>query len=162
VLRDTKGATTAVIALIHPDGHVDLASLGDSSAWLVRPVRGDEHIVFRLTPAQTVLADKLLRDPADRDGSRLTRHLGGQADQPYVGTVRAVPGDRIVLLSDGAAGTRDATWFGADLAMLARGHFGAADLAAALVMRAEQLGGHDNATALIAQIRSPAEPSVSR
>ena len=154
VLRDTKGASTAVIALIHPDGRVDLAALGDSSAWLVRPLRGDGHVAFRLTPAQTVLAEKLMTDPAAaHDGSKLTQHLGGQADQPYIGTVRAVPGDRIVLLSDGATVTRDSTWFGADLAALARDHTGHGDLAAALVARAEQLGGHDNATALIGQIR---------
>ena len=155
VRRDTKGASTAVIALIHPDGHVNLASLGDSSAWLVRPLRGNRHITLRLTPAQTVLAEKLMTDPAaGHDGSRLTQHLGGNADQPYLGTVRAVPGDRIVLLSDGAAVARGSTWFGADLAALAGDHTGHADLAAALVARAEELGGHDNATALIAEIHA--------
>jgi serine/threonine protein phosphatase PrpC len=155
VLRDTKGASTAVIALIHPDGRIELASLGDSSAWLVRPMRGSGHIAFRLTPAQTVLAERLLTDAgADQDGSRLTRHLGSEADRPYVGTVRAVPGDRIVLLSDGAAVTSGLTWFGADLAALADEQQGPAELAAALVGRAEQLGGHDNATALIAEIRA--------
>lgn len=155
VARDTKGASTAVIALIHPEGNVELASLGDSSAWLVRPLRGSGHLAFRLTPAQTALAEKLMTDPAaDQDGSQLTQHLGGMADQPYVGTVRAVPGDRIVLLSDGAAVARGSTWFGADLAALAGDHAGHAALAAALVGRAEQLGGHDNATALIAEIRA--------
>lgn len=155
VLRDTKGAATVVIALIHPDGHIELVSLGDSSAWLVRPLRGAGHIAFRLTPAQTMLADRILTDPAaDQDGSRLTQHLGGQADQPYSGTVRAFPGDRVVLLSDGAAVTRGAAWFGTDLTALANEHAGHAGLAAALVARAEQLGGHDNATALIAEIRA--------
>jgi serine/threonine protein phosphatase PrpC len=155
VLRDTKGASTAVVALVHPDGHVDLASLGDSSAWLVRPLRGSGHLAARLTPAQTVLAEKLMTDPtADRHGSRLTRHLGGEAEQPYLGTFRAVPGDRIALLSDGAATTDGETWFGADLAALATDHTGPAGLAAALVGRAERLGGHDNATALIAEIRA--------
>jgi serine/threonine protein phosphatase PrpC len=96
-----------------------------------------------------------MTDPAaDQDGSQLTQHLGGMADQPYVGTVRAVPGDRIVLLSDGATVARGSTWFGADLAALAGDHAGHAALAAALVGRAEQLGGHDNATALIAEIRA--------
>lgn len=155
VVRDTDGASTAVIAVIHPDGHVELASLGDSSAWLVRPLRGNSHVAFRLTPAQTVRAEKLITDPAaDQDGSQLTQHLGGMADQPYFSTIRAVPGDRIVLLSDGAAVTRGSTWFGADLAALAGDHTGHSDLAAALVARAEQLGGHDNATALIAEIRA--------
>jgi serine/threonine protein phosphatase PrpC len=112
-------------------------------------------MAFRLTPAQTVLAENLMTDPAAvQDGSQLVQHLGGMADQPYVGTVRAVPGDRIVLLSDGAAVTRGSTWFGADLAALAGDHAGHSALAAALVGRAEQLGGHDNATALIAEIRA--------
>jgi serine/threonine protein phosphatase PrpC len=155
VQRDTTGASTAVIALIHPDSYVELASLGDSSAWLVRPLRGNGHLAFRLTPAQTVLAEKLMADPAaDHSASQLTQHLGGQADQPYFGTVRVVPGDRIVLLSDGAAAARGSTWFGADLAALASDHTGHADLAAALVGRAEELGGRDNATALIAEIRA--------
>jgi serine/threonine protein phosphatase PrpC len=153
VLRDTKGASTAVIAVIHPDGRADLASLGDSSAWLVRPL-GDGHVVARLTPEHNVLAEIALRDPVPgRDSPPLTRHLGGQADNPYIGTVRAVPGDRIVLLSDGAAIPGDrGGWFGADLAALASDYPGPASLAAALVARAERLGGHDNATALIAHI----------
>lgn len=153
VLRDTEGASTAVIVVIHPDGRADLASLGDSSAWLVRPL-GDGHVVARLTPEHTVLAEVILEDPASsRHSPPLTRHLGGQADNPHIGTVRTAPGDRVVLLSDGASVSGDRVrWFGADLAALASDHLGPASLAAALVARAERLGGHDNATALIAQI----------
>jgi serine/threonine protein phosphatase PrpC len=153
VRRATKGASTLLVTVIHPDGRIDLASLGDSSAWLVRPV-GDAHVVARLTPEHTVLAENVIADPgADRHSPPLTRHLGGHADSPYTGSVRTAPGDRIILLSDGAAVSGGGGgWFGTDLAALAGDYLGPASLAAALVARAEQLGGHDNATALIAHI----------
>ncbi|WP_067793891.1 SpoIIE family protein phosphatase [Actinomadura formosensis] len=156
VLRDAPtGASTVLIVRAFPDGRLELTSLGDSSAWLVRPLRKGGHLAMRLTPAQTALAEKLLTDPgADSDGSRLTQHLGGEADQPYLGTVRAVAGDRVALLSDGAAVADGTAWFGADLAALATDHPRPAALAAALVARAERLGGRDNATAVIAEIRA--------
>lgn len=156
VLRDAPtGASTALIVQAFPDGRLELASLGDSSAWLVRPLKRGGHLAMRLTPAQTVLAEKLLTDPAaDSHGAQLAQHLGGEADQPYRGTLRAAAGDRIALLSDGAAVADGGTWFGADLAALATDHPRPAALAAALVARAERLGGRDNATAVIAEIRA--------
>ncbi|ROO90882.1 serine/threonine protein phosphatase PrpC [Actinocorallia herbida] len=148
----TKGASTFLGASVAPSGEVDLALVGDSPAWLVRRLPDGARIAFRLTPDQTVLAEEIRTDPAAQwGGSLLTRHLGGYADEPFTTSVQTVPGDLLVLLSDGAAVPSD-TWFGDDLAALASAHPSAPGLAAALVARAENLGGRDNATALIAEI----------
>ncbi|WP_121209434.1 PP2C family protein-serine/threonine phosphatase [Rhodococcus aetherivorans] len=146
------GASTALVVTVYPDGRADLCSVGDSSAWLVRPRKHAGRIAFRLTPAHTVLAQDRRSDPAATDGeSRLTQNLGGSIDQRYRGLIRVMPGDLLVLLSDGAA-VSEQGWFGTDLALLADANPQAPALAAALTSRAERLGGHDNATAVVTEI----------
>ncbi|REE97762.1 SpoIIE family protein phosphatase [Thermomonospora umbrina] len=154
------GASTAVVALLSPGGRARLASLGDSSAWLVRPLPDGGRAAWRLTPAHTELAERLAEDPAARSGgSMLVRCLGGIDRTPFTCTVRLAPGDQLVLLSDGAAEQDGDTWFGDDLAELAAAAASgagrpAAALAAGLVMRSELLGGRDNATVVIADIHA--------
>ncbi|GAB2855888.1 hypothetical protein GCM10022221_64370 [Actinocorallia aurea] len=152
VQKETTGASTALVATITRDGVADLYSIGDSPAWLVRRRKRGGRVAFRLTPEQTLLAETRRIDPdAVAGGSQLVQSLGGDADQPYRSTVRVVPGDLLVLLSDGAS-VRDQVWFGFELAALADAFPKAPALAAALMARAERLGGHDNATAVIAEI----------
>ncbi|WP_157963546.1 SpoIIE family protein phosphatase [Actinocorallia populi] len=153
VIGQGRGASTALLAAIRPDGRTALLSVGDSPAWLVRMLPFGGRTAFRLNPDQTVLAESLLTDPsATMGGSILLGNLGGYADQPFLAEVQTVPGDMLVLLSDGAAlGEED--WFAGDLVELTGLHQSAAALAAALVGRAERLGGLDNATALVAEIR---------
>ncbi len=154
VLEHSTGASTALLAAIAPDGRTELASVGDSPAWLVRMLPFGGRTAYRLNPDQTVLAEALLTDPsANVGGSILLANLGGHADTPFLASVQLVPGDLLVLLSDGAALGED-DWFSSDLVELASVHPSAAGLAAALVGRAERLGGLDNATALIAEVRS--------
>ncbi|MEO3785293.1 hypothetical protein ABGB12_18335 [Actinocorallia sp. B10E7] len=153
VVGQGRGASTALFAAIRPDGRTALLSVGDSPAWLVRMLPFGGRTAFRLNPDQTVLAASLLTDPsANMGGSILLGNLGGYADEPFLTDVQVVPGDMLVLLSDGAAlGEED--WFAGDLVELTGVHQSAAALAAALVCRAERLGGLDNATALVAEIR---------
>ncbi|MDX6742620.1 hypothetical protein [Actinocorallia sp. A-T 12471] len=147
-----RGASTFLGAAVSSTGKVELALVGDSPAWLVRRFPEGERFAYRLTPDQTVLAEEVRTDPAAHwGGSLLTQHLGGYADAPFTASVQTLPGDLLVLLSDGAAVPSD-TWFGDDLAALADAHPSAPALAAALIARAESLGGRDNATALIAEI----------
>ena len=153
VVGQGRGASTALFAAVHPDGRTALLSVGDSPAWLVRMLPFGGRTALRLNPDQTVLAESLLTDPfASMGGSILLGNLGGYADEPFLADVQVVPGDMLVLLSDGAALGED-DWFAGDLVELAGVHQSAAALAAALVCRAERLGGLDNATALVAEIR---------
>ncbi|MCD0450663.1 SpoIIE family protein phosphatase [Actinocorallia sp. API 0066] len=153
VVERSGGASTLLAASVAPNGRTELALVGDSPAWLVRPLPDGRRAAWRLTPAQTVLAVEIRTEPsAHWGGSILTHHLGGYADEPYTASVQTLPGDLLVLLSDGAAVESD-TWFGDDLAALATVHPTASGLAAALVARAELLGGRDNATAVVAEIR---------
>ena len=152
VQKETTGASTALVATVTRDGVADLYSIGDSPAWLVRQRKRGGRIAFRLTPDQTLLAEARRVDPdAVAGGSHLLQNLGGSADQPYRSTIRVLPGDLLVLMSDGASVT-DHGWFGFELAALADAFPKAPALAAALMARAERLGGHDNATAVIAEI----------
>lgn len=153
VVEQGRGASTALLASILPSGRTHLLSVGDSPAWVVRMLPFGGRTAFRLNPDQTVLAESLLADPsATTGGSILLGNLGGYADQPFRTELQLVPGDMLVLLSDGAAvGEED--WFAGDLVELTGLHQSAAALAAALVGRAERLGGLDNATALVAEIR---------
>ncbi|MGV9663787.1 PP2C family protein-serine/threonine phosphatase [Nocardia niigatensis] len=158
VSRETTGATTALVVRISTDGRAELLSIGDSPAWVVRRGTDGERIAFRLTPDQTVLAEARRTDPdATHGASQLAQFLGGggkdAAAQPYRGTLRVATGDLVVLLSDGAA-IPDTEWFGSELAALAEEFPTAPRLAAALIARAEQLGGQDNATAVIAEVRA--------
>jgi serine/threonine protein phosphatase PrpC len=153
----TDGCTTAVVATVDSGGRARLASLGDSSAWLVRRGwRGAFH-TWRLTPAHTVFAASI-RVSADRAGgySELTHYLGGGAAEMFATEFTLCAGDLLVLVSDGAATAQRNEWFGDVLSALAADRsaedrpLGAA-LAAELVARAEHRGGFDNATALIAE-----------
>jgi serine/threonine protein phosphatase PrpC len=165
--RAGDGGAAAVFATLPPRGRAELASVGDSAAWLVRPhepERPERYSAWRLTPAHTDHAERLRRDPRASGGrSVLTRHLGGAAARPFTIRFHIAPGDLVVLVSDGAAenGT-NGEWFGAELARLAEARSAknrplGPGLAADLVIRAEQMGGHDNATAIVAEVTRSAD-----
>jgi serine/threonine protein phosphatase PrpC len=157
--RDAGAA--AVFARLGRDGRCQLASVGDSAAWLLRPHATDRSAPFaawRLTPVHTERAERRRHDDKPLGGrAALTRHLGGAALHPFTLAFRMTPGDLLVLVSDGAAEPGpDGGWFGAVLNRLATdraaaGRRVAPGLAADLVVRGESLGGHDNATVLIAE-----------
>jgi serine/threonine protein phosphatase PrpC len=171
-----KGCTTAILAKVTPDGRGRLASLGDSTAWLLRPhsdqPRPGQRLfasgtgagwfaAWRLTPAHTVYAARLRADAAAAGGySEITGFLGGAAGQPFLADFVVRPGDVLVLATDGATVERRGEWFGAALRDLAaarspeHGPIGAG-LASDLVRRAEDLGGWDNATALVVEFDPP-------
>ncbi|PSM42886.1 hypothetical protein C6Y14_11880 [Streptomyces dioscori] len=172
--RATEGSATAVLATVRPDGAASVVSVGDSEAWLVRPLRtpprdephgtarGRElpYAAWKLTPAHTGYAE-LLRGSPDAEGeeSSLVNFLGGGGGlgRWAHSIFELAPGDLLLLASDGATESGRERWFGAVLAELATqldasGRPPAPALAAALVQRAEALGGWDNATALVCAI----------
>ncbi|WP_204288886.1 SpoIIE family protein phosphatase [Microbispora amethystogenes] len=159
--RTPPGGATAILGSLSPDGTGQLASVGDSAAWQLRPddpVNPKHYQAWRLTPVHTEYAENLRADATVVKGkSSLTRYLGGAARRPFTLTFSLAPGDLLVLLSDGAAEEEEpGRWFGGVLAKLAAararaGRAVAPGLAADIVMRAERLGGHDNATALVVE-----------
>ncbi len=153
------GSAAAVLATVHPDGTASVVSVGDAEAWLIRPLRPsaaeNPYAAWKLTPAHTGFAERL-RVTADAEGeeSQLVSFLGGGAARWAHRTFRVAPGDLLLLASDGATEAERDRWFGAVLADLTAqldvsGRPTAPALAAALVQRAEALGGWDNATALV-------------
>ncbi|MFD7491297.1 hypothetical protein ACFV8T_02605 [Streptomyces sp. NPDC059832] len=156
------GSAAAVLATVRPDGTASVVSVGDAEAWLIRPVRvpaGEiPYAAWKLTPAHTGFAERL-RISADAEGeeSQLVSFLGGGTARWAHRTFRVAPGDLLLLASDGASEPERDRWFGAVLAELtaqldASGRPTAPALAAALVQRAEALGGWDNATALVCAV----------
>ncbi|NEA73808.1 hypothetical protein [Streptomyces sp. SID13588] len=180
----STGSTAVVMTRIGSDGRAQVLSAGDSEAWLLRPLDGGPTgrrggsasgwVAWRLTPAHTEFAERL-RETPDAHGhkSMLTSYLGrgggeSEADRPgseglegpgfAVQEFPVVPGDLLVLASDGATGADRGRWFGTELVAIAEElsrssrPLGAA-LAANLVHRAEALGGWDNATALVCEVQ---------
>lgn len=178
-----KGSAAAVLATVSPNGTASVVSVGDTEAWLVRPLRtprrGNEsqephephephepvprrelpYAAWRLTPAHTGYAEQLRVTPdAEGEESALVNFLGGGPGRWAHSTVALAPGDLLLLASDGATEPERERWFGAVLAELAAQldasrRRPAPALAAALVQRAEALGGWDNATALVCAIK---------
>ncbi|MGW1847192.1 SpoIIE family protein phosphatase [Streptomyces sp. NPDC001966] len=157
-----EGSAAAVLATVRPDGTASVVSVGDAEAWLIRPVRVPANEIpyaaWKLTPAHTGFAERL-RVTADAEGeeSQLVSFLGGGTARWAHRTFRVAPGDLLLLASDGATEPERDRWFGAVLAELtaqldASGRPTAPALAAALVQRAEALGGWDNATALVCAV----------
>ncbi|WP_329184955.1 hypothetical protein [Actinacidiphila glaucinigra] len=179
VRRSTKeGSSTAVLATVNPSGIADVVSVGDSSAWLIRPqgrghpadASAPEYYAWKLTSNQTVFAHDLLADPDCSGGeSTLTSYLGGSVDTYTACRFKVCAGDLLLIASDGATCSEGAdVWFGDVLTettaeLVAHGRPPAPSLAAALTARAERLGGWDNATALVTSIgrrRGPGAPSI--
>ncbi|MFE0510332.1 SpoIIE family protein phosphatase [Streptomyces sp. NPDC058964] len=159
-----QGSSAAVLATVRPDGTASLVSAGDTEAWLVRPLRHPAssrelpYAAWKLTPAHTGYAERLRITPdAEGEESALVNYLGNGPGRWTHTTVALAPGDLLLLASDGATEAERDRWFGTVLTDLAAqldasGRPPAPALAAALVQRAEALGGWDNATALVCAI----------
>jgi protein phosphatase len=144
-----RGGTT-VTAAVASGPRVHLAHAGDSSCWLHRRGR-----LRRLTEVHTHGAALVAAgavepgSPAERrlDGL-LTRYLGMPGSvHPQLATVRLRPGDRVLVATDGVTRVLPVRTLGA---LLARPHVDAADLIEAAVAA----GGRDDATALLATVRT--------
>jgi serine/threonine protein phosphatase PrpC len=155
-----SGAAAAAVA-IHGDsnGNVSLAGSGDCRCYLARQTRHG-YRVTRLLDEDSLAATRLAEGAAfdNDDRSVLTQCL--IADDPdglHEQRASLRPSDYLVLLSDGAA-TRSAPdrLFADDLErILSEGDNRAQLVASLLCRRAEEIGGFDNATALVVVVKSP-------
>ncbi len=149
--RRTGMGTTVTACLLGDGDRLYVVHVGDSRAYLVRD--GD---LQRLTDDHSVVAElvrggALTEDQADRHPQRnvITRALGASdrvsADAVQVGVQ---PGDVVLLCTDGVsaaigdAGIRQALADGASLS----------DAAVALLAAADESGGEDNATVVLARL----------
>lgn len=138
--------TTVVVTVVQGDELV-VANVGDSRAYLLQG-----GILQRLTSDHTWVAERvaagiLTSEEATRHDMRhiVTRSLGAEFTvEVDVRSHRLLPGDRLLLCSDGV-------WEPVPEAEMARllGHRRPQAAAAALVNRATAAGGADDATALV-------------
>jgi protein phosphatase len=145
------GANTTVVAAVVAGSHVLLAHLGDSRAYLYRnqtlqQLTRDHSVIQDLIDANEVTLEEAERHPAR---ATLTRHVAMYPRPlPDAAAVDLLPGDRILLSSDGLHGVvADAS-----LAQTLDSHPEATDACAALIEAALQAGGPDNITALVIDI----------
>jgi protein phosphatase len=147
--------TTIIAAALSPEGAV-VAHVGDSPGYIMR-----DGEVTRLTMDHTAVAEGIERGmltPEEAKTSplrgQLTRAVGATSNaEADVGVLRFLPGDVLVLCSDGVSEVLSEADFER---VLARSR-DAASAAEALVALAEVEGGSDNATVAVAFI-GPRKP----
>ena len=142
-------ADTTLVAALIGDSRAVIAHLGDSRAYLYRDrqvqrLTSDHTIVQAVMDAGELSAEEAAHHP---NRSVVTRHvLMTPPAKPDFNAFDLQPGDRILLCSDGLHGLVD----DATLAAILNEHPDPADACRVLIDAANQAGGHDNITAVVA------------
>ncbi len=156
--RELRGmGTTLTAGLIDDAGHLLIGHVGDSRAYLWR-----DHELRRLTTDHSLVAEliavgELSEEEAERDPRRsmITRALGLEPNVAVdLVTVELVPGDRIILCSDGLTSMVRESEAAAILAV----EPDPARAARHLVEAANAAGGVDNTTVVVADIAEADSP----
>jgi PPM family protein phosphatase len=142
-------ATTMVAALVSEnDSCAYIANVGDSRAYQVsggevKAITDDHSIVAARVAAGQITADEARTAP---DRNVVTRSIGSERDVlvDVFGPRQLLPGQRLVLCTDGVHGMLNDTEFARIASTSPIG-----EAAAALVAAAVDAGGRDNATALV-------------
>ena len=145
------GANTTVVAVVVARSRAVVGHLGDSRAYLFR-----DNKIEQLTRDHSVIQDlidsgEVAPEDAERHPARaiLTRHVAMiPRPLPDAAAVDLLPGDRILLSSDGLHGVLD----DATLAQILDSHPEPADACEAMIDAANEAGGPDNITALVVDI----------
>lgn len=151
----TRPGSTCVAFLLHERG-ADVAHVGDSRAYVIRawqiyPLTRDHSMVQGMIDAGLLTEEQAIGHP---DGNKITRALGMKPEVEV--EVRPEPmelfvGDLFLVASDGLTDlVRPQEILGATKQALASGSLESA--CAALVDLANQRGGHDNITVLMARV----------
>ncbi len=145
---EAKGPGTTLVAAVRVGRRLCVGSVGDSRAYLWRGgellrLTRDDSVVQNLLDQGQITAEEAYGHPAS---GVVTQCLGqGPAIRPACGLRLLLPGDRVLLCSDGLCEVlRDA-----QLAALLAEHPDAQEAAEALVTGARWAGSRDNVTAVV-------------
>jgi PPM family protein phosphatase len=146
---DDAGLSTTLTALLTDGERSALVHLGDSRALVLRRGRLHQLTTDHTLVGELVRAGSLTPAQAARSPYRhqVVRWLGTQELAPDLGTVDLVPGDRVLLCSDGLSDDLDEE----TLARLL-GHGTPDEAAAVLLGAALDAGGRDNITCVVADV----------
>jgi PPM family protein phosphatase len=148
---DAHGLGSTVVLAIVRECHAIIAHLGDSRAYRLhdanlKQLTEDHSIVQLLVETGEITAEEARQHPAR---GQLTRYVGMQSEPfPNSTVVNIVPGDRLLLCSDGLHGTLNDATIGAIL----RKHSAPEAACRRLIATANETGGPDNTTAVVVAI----------
>jgi PPM family protein phosphatase len=150
--------TTVTAAAMTNDGDVLLVNVGDSRTYLFRAGRlrqltHDDTLVQTLVDSGAISAADARRHP---HRSIVVDAIDGQPRQaPDVMSLRAVPGDRLLLCSDGLSDVIDDDEIATALQIQAPD-----DCARTLIDLALRAGSHDNISVIVADVSACADPGA--
>lgn len=145
-----EGMGTTLTALWFDGEWFNLVHIGDSRAYRMRD-GGFEQITVDDTYVQMLVDEgRITAEEAERHPQRslLLRALGASEVEPAFQTLKGVPGDRLLLCSDGLSGpVADA-----DIARTLQTAASPQEAAESLVQQALDAGAPDNVTVLVADV----------
>ncbi|MDN3240619.1 PP2C family protein-serine/threonine phosphatase [Glycomyces tritici] len=145
-----EGMGTTLTALWFDGEWFNLVHIGDSRAYRLRE-GGFEQITVDDTYVQMLVDEgRITAEEAERHPQRslLLRALGAAEVEPAFQTIKGVPGDRLVLCSDGLSGPVS----DADIARTLQNAETPQEAAETLVQQALDAGAPDNVTVLVADV----------
>ncbi|WP_158299801.1 PP2C family protein-serine/threonine phosphatase [Glycomyces paridis] len=145
-----EGMGTTLTALWFDGEWFNLVHIGDSRAYRMRD-GGFEQITVDDTYVQMLVDEgRITAEEAERHPQRslLLRALGASEVEPAFQTLKGVPGDRLLLCSDGLSGPVS----DADIARTLQTAASPQEAAESLVQQALDAGAPDNVTVLIADV----------
>ncbi len=148
---EVAGMGTTVVAVLQSDNAAALANVGDSRGYLMSDTGIDGRVLMQVTEDHTY--QHLVSDAATVPdlAERLTRFLDGRKDgrSPDLVTLPLRPGDRILLCSDGLSSYVRPEVIQAALNSLDD----PAETADRLITSALEVGGPDNVTVIVLDVR---------
>ena len=150
-LPDSRGMGATIAVMIVTNRHAHIAHMGDSRVYLfraneLRALTQDHTIAGLLMQNGEITSREAEVHPAR---GRLTRYVGMEAEVEAASrTVELLPGDRLLLCTDGLWGMITDGYMGSVLSQCGS----PADTCNALVAAGNAAGGRDNLTALVVDV----------